>query len=119
MRAILMPLMKQLPVVGAFKAAFVDVPEFDMHLTLNGAGSALTSHLEPWVMTFVEDNVLSAYVMPQHYFYNLGQVEYIWIAYMLNTCPPLFAFVYWCQMCLHTAAIRQCLALSAKLVLLS
>lgn len=72
LRMSMIPLMDEIPVVGAMQGGFLDIPEYDYDLELGVVGKGLTHMLEPWMDNFLNDYVLSSYVLPQHFFYNLA-----------------------------------------------
>ena len=58
------------------QVAFVDPPQldFDLKLPSDSHGSGLLDYVEGWADAFISDNVLSKYVLPDHYFSQIDSV---------------------------------------------
>ncbi len=91
----------QSPAVNAAaQVAFVDPPklDFDLQMPSDSHGSGLLNYVEGWADAFITDNILSSYVLPDHYFAQIDKVSFIgfdprWLAHMTLQCkkPPKFA----------------------------
>ncbi|KAL3133562.1 hypothetical protein ABBQ38_007410 [Trebouxia sp. C0009 RCD-2024] len=70
LRTTLIPMLFDLPVVGAVQVAFVDPPQldFDLKMPSDSHGSGLLDYVEGWADAFISDNILSKYVLPDHFF---------------------------------------------------
>lgn len=70
LRTTLIPLLFQMPVIGAVQVAFVDPPklDFDLRLPSDSHGSGLLDYVSNWADAFICDKILSKYVLPDHYF---------------------------------------------------
>ena len=52
------------------QVAFVDPPklDFDLRLPADSHGSGLLDYVQGWADAFITDNILSQYVLPDHFF---------------------------------------------------
>ena len=64
---------------AAAQVAFVDPPklDFDLQMPSDSHGSGLLNYVEGWADAFISDNILSKYVLPDHYFAQIDQVTSI------------------------------------------
>lgn len=77
-RVTMIPMLNDVPLVGALQVALLEDPLIDFELTVgqgSGGGAGLLDLLEPWLRNFVTDTISSSYVLPGHYFYPLAQVR--------------------------------------------
>eukprot|EP00877_Chromochloris_zofingiensis_P010136 jgi/Chrzof1/5376/Cz16g00170.t1 len=75
-RVTMIPMLNDVPLVGALQVALLEDPLIDFELTVgqgSGGGAGLLDLLEPWLRNFVTDTISSSYVLPGHYFYPLAQ----------------------------------------------
>ena len=58
------------------QAAFVGMPDLDFDLPLPEGvhGIVPMQYLDAWVDTFISDNVLSMYCLPDHFFTQISEV---------------------------------------------
>ncbi|KAK9800178.1 hypothetical protein WJX73_004159 [Symbiochloris irregularis] len=70
LRTTMIPMMFEMPCVGAIQVAFVDPPKLDFRLTLPAGSteSGLLRYVEGFLDSFISDNVLANYLLPDHYF---------------------------------------------------
>lgn len=61
------------------QVAFVDPPklDFDLKLPSESHGSGLLDYVSGWADAFITDNILSQYVLPDHYFTSIDGVRLI------------------------------------------
>lgn len=59
------------------QVAFVDPPklDFDLRLPADSHGSGLLDYVQGWADAFITDNILSKYVLPDHYFSQIDGVN--------------------------------------------
>ena len=59
------------------QVAFVDPPklDFDLRLPSDSHGSGLLDYVQGWADAFITDNILSQYVLPDHYFSQIDGVR--------------------------------------------
>ena len=59
------------------QVAFVDPPklDFDLKLPSDSHGSGLLDYVSGWADGFITDNILSKYVLPDHFFTQLDGVR--------------------------------------------
>ncbi|KAK9813440.1 hypothetical protein WJX73_009259 [Symbiochloris irregularis] len=69
------PLLKALPIVGAVQAAFVGLPKLDFSLDLPDGLKAVVpvEWLDGWLDSFIADNILSMYMLPDHFFMQVDE----------------------------------------------
>lgn len=65
-------------VSAAAQVAFVDPPklDFDLQMPSDSHGSGLLNFVEGWADAFITDNILSKYVLPDHYFAQIDKVSF-------------------------------------------
>ena len=63
---------------AAAQVAFVDPPklDFDLQMPSDSHGSGLLNYVEGWADAFITDNILSKYVLPDHYFAQIDKVSF-------------------------------------------
>jgi hypothetical protein len=70
------PLLRRLPIIGAVKVSLVTLPEYlDFTTTVMGGQKleAILPSLKAWLMGFINDTLLSSYVLPEHWLYQIDQ----------------------------------------------
>ncbi|KAK9830173.1 hypothetical protein WJX72_010141 [[Myrmecia] bisecta] len=68
------PLLDRVPVVGSIKVAFREQPEYlDFDVTILGGKrlDSLVPSLKSFLVTFVRDSLISMYLLPDHYTYQI------------------------------------------------
>lgn len=73
LRTSMIPMLFEMPIVGAIQVAFVDPPKVDFKLTMPAGktDSGMLRYMEGFIDAFISDNVLSNYLLPDHYFQPL------------------------------------------------
>lgn len=61
------------------QVAFVDPPQldFDLKMPSHSHGSGLLDYVEGWADAFISDNILSKYVLPDHFFSQIDSVRFL------------------------------------------
>ena len=62
--------------VCMLQAAFVGLPQLDFQITLpSGMRAVPMQYLYGWVDSFISDNILSMYMLPDHLFTQIDEVR--------------------------------------------